>query len=177
MLISIVFQVANLPTTGTAVLAELINWLPPNHHLSRLLAEIQACLQPDPCVPYPVILWTHQLIPTQFQLANHCPITFCWHLSHATDIPDGILPTTSNSFGKDNHPNSTGSSRAKPGRGHPLTSLKSQTTASSVVEEQHPSYSQMTWPPWKKSPRHVHWPIAVITNIHPHQMASCVWYT
>jgi len=25
--------------------------------------------------------------------------------------------------------------------------------------------------------RPIHWPIAVITNIHPHQMASCVWYT
>jgi len=63
MLISIVFQVANVPTTGTEVLAELINWLPRNHHLSKLLAEIQACLQPDPCLPYPVILWTHQLNP------------------------------------------------------------------------------------------------------------------
>jgi len=50
------FQVATVPTTGTAVLAVLINCLPPKHYLPRLLAEIQACLQPDPCVPYPVIL-------------------------------------------------------------------------------------------------------------------------
>ena len=62
----IVFQVANVPTTGTAFLAELINLLPPRYHLSRLLAEIQASLQPDPCVPYPVILSTLHLIPELF---------------------------------------------------------------------------------------------------------------
>ena len=149
MSISIVFQVENLPTTGTAVMAVLINWLPPTHYLSRLLAEIQACLQPDPFVPYPVILWTQHLIPEHSNW-NHCPVTFCWHQSHATD-PRWQSTNNFNSFGNNSHPTTEPTNSVIGGWGQHPTSARWPTpgegshhdsiTLAYSCHHQHPSTS------------------------------------
>jgi len=81
------------------------------------------------------------------------------------------------SFGNDSHPNSTGSSTAKLAEDNTILSTETDNSVISGLRAT-PNIQPHDLVPVKEvTTTPLHWPIAYINNIHPHQMASCVCVT